>query len=50
MYIYDEIPEFHVLELRMELNVYVPRSFFLRYLSSSEKANEIHVFCHIFRK
>jgi len=27
MYIYDEIQEFHVLELRIKTNVYVPCSF-----------------------
>ena len=28
MYIYDEIHECRVLELRIEINVYVPGSFF----------------------
>lgn len=37
-YVYDEIHECHVLELRIETNVYGSRCFFLRrYLSSSEK-------------
>ena len=28
IYIYDEIHEFHVLELQIEMNVHVPHSFF----------------------
>lgn len=27
MCIYDEIHEFHILELRIEMSVYVPRTF-----------------------
>lgn len=34
--VYDEIQEFHVLELRIKTNPYVPRSFLAQ--SSNEKA------------